>query len=203
MANRCTRVLEAFVTDFVIKLSSSCHVIIIHRDGEAKCFFLEKEAKTFFDTPMACTRAVIFLLQQPEMAAVMATCPRARRVLRPIACMLALRMLDPVKAKPLPPANITVPVADNAVAEDQAAMVAEKIAKPDCQCRQTHARFSTISNQPPLSLRALRGNPADPLQTPMDKKFLLLFPKRSASHTPLNPPSDRRLPRAGVAKAGR
>ena len=69
------------------------------------------------------------LLQQPEMAAVMATCPRALRVLRPIARMLALRMLDPVKAKPLLPANSAAPVADNTVAEDQAAVVAAKIAK--------------------------------------------------------------------------
>ena len=52
-----------------------------------------------------------YLLQQPEVAAVMAACPRARRVLRPIARMLALRLLDPVKAKPVAvPEN--VPISD-------------------------------------------------------------------------------------------
>ena len=70
-----------------------------------------------------------YLLQQPEVAAVMAACPRARRVLRPIARMLALRMLDPVKPKLVLPANSTVPVADDTVAEDQVAAVAAKIAK--------------------------------------------------------------------------
>ena len=52
------------------------------------------------------------LLQQPEVAAVMDACPRARRVLRPIARMLALRMLDPVAAKPPAEPPETVPAPD-------------------------------------------------------------------------------------------
>ena len=70
-----------------------------------------------------------YLLQQPEVAAVMATCPRARRVLRPIARMLALPMLDPLKAKPLPPANSAVPDTGDVSTDDQATVGAAKIAK--------------------------------------------------------------------------
>ncbi len=68
-----------------------------------------------------------YLLPQPEMAAVMATCPRARRVLRPIARMLALRMLDPVKPKPVLPENY--PVAPTIAAAAAPFDPPEKIAK--------------------------------------------------------------------------
>ena len=74
------------------------------------------------------------MLQQPEVAAVMNACPRARRVLRPIARMLALRMLDPVKPKRAAAAPaIAVPaevyVSDASGGDGLGGVVAAKIVK--------------------------------------------------------------------------
>ena len=76
------------------------------------------------------------LLAQPDVAAMLAACPGARRVLRPVAHMLRFRMLEPVEPAPVAqaaarerPANFRQAGADNLAGDGLAAVVASKIEK--------------------------------------------------------------------------
>ena len=72
------------------------------------------------------------LFSKPEIMALVAACPRARRVLRPVARMLALRIFEPVKPAPAsPPQELCPePPPDHATSPGSAAATSEKIKKP-------------------------------------------------------------------------
>ena len=70
------------------------------------------------------------IFRRPEIRALVAACPRAQRVLRPITSMLALKILEPEKPKPTRPENHPTPAPDPTIALDQAAPTATKIEKP-------------------------------------------------------------------------
>ena len=72
------------------------------------------------------------LLSQPDVAAVLAACPRARRVLRPVAHMLRFKVVEPVEPLPAdaiamvePAANFPVPNADTMFSDGRVAIVAK------------------------------------------------------------------------------
>ena len=77
------------------------------------------------------------IFRRPEIRALVAACPRAQRVLRPITNMLALKIPapeaqipEPEKPEPRLPGNHPQPAPDTDVARDQAVTPATKIEKP-------------------------------------------------------------------------
>ena len=77
------------------------------------------------------------IFRRPEILALVTACPRARRVLRPITRMLALKTLEPIKPtrepetpRPNLPENHPTPVPTSTTALDQAAPTPTKIEKP-------------------------------------------------------------------------
>ena len=70
------------------------------------------------------------IFRRPEILALVAACPRAARVLRPITRMLALKILEPEKPKPTLPENHPTPIPATTTALDQAAPIATKFENP-------------------------------------------------------------------------